>query len=416
MKSTSLLIALTALSAQAPAEDWPGWRGPDGLGVSRETGLPWRWSATENIAWKTPVPGQGTSSPAIAGDRVHLTSQGEDTGLRVLAFDRASGRLLWDREIAKGTGKAHQLHNMATPTPAADAAHVWALFGTGDLACLDREGNIVWQRNLQKDHGAYNILWGMGTSPMLHHGRLFIACMHQGPSYLLAVDAKTGKDLWKADRNLGAKDESPDSYSSPVFLRDKGRTQVVLAGADHVTAHDAQTGEQLWISGGLAVPHKAGRTISGPAAGDGVVVAVASGFQNRGWLLAVRGGGRGDVTASHRQWEARRNAPDCPTPVVYQDMVFLIRDDGIASCLDLKTGQAHWSERLFAANVKVSPVAGDGRVYFMSGTGETKVLRAGAKFEVLAENPLGEETLCSPALSQGKMFVRTRGHLWAIEK
>src|SRR6185436_20140149 len=287
-------------------------------------------------------------------------------------------------------------------------------FGTGDLACLDRAGKVIWQRNLVKDYGEYKTNHGYGSSPMLLDGRLYIACMHQGPSYLLAVDAKTGKNIWKKDRNFEPKDEAQDSYSSPVFLREDGRTQVVLAGSESVNAYDPVTGEQIWISGGLKVPHHFGRTISGPTVGEGVIVAVASGFQNQGYTIGLKGGGQGDITESHRLWTCNKFSADCPTPLIYDGKLFFIRDDGMASCLDVKTGEPYWQERLFSANIKVSPVAGDGKIYFMSGQGNCAVVKAAAKLEVLATNDLNETTLSTPAISNGRLFLRMDGRLYCI--
>jgi len=171
----------------------------------------------------------------------------------VLAFDRKTGQLLWDRSIGQGKLPANKLHNMATPTPVSDGQHIWAMFGTGDLACLEPDGSFVWQRNLVKEYGEYKTNHGYGSSPMLYDGKLFIACMHQGPSYLVAVDAATGKNAWKTERNLGPKDEAQDSYSSPILVQTGGKTEVVLAGAESVNAYNPADGQQTWIAGGMII-------------------------------------------------------------------------------------------------------------------------------------------------------------------
>src|SRR5437867_3393297 len=228
MRYLALFVFFGQLWANSQAADWPCWRGPDGLGVSTEKDLPVQWSKDKNIAWSLEVPGNGASSPIVVGDRVYLTTQTDDLGLHVLAVERASGKLLWDREVGRGKLHANNLHNMATPTPVSDGERVWVMFGTGDLVCLGPDGKVVWQRNLVQQYGVYKTNHGYGSSPMLDDGRLFIACMHQGPSYLLAIDAKSGTNLWKIDRNLEPKDEAQDSYSSPIFLRAGGRTEVVL--------------------------------------------------------------------------------------------------------------------------------------------------------------------------------------------
>lgn len=410
----SLIGILTCVTCGSNAADWPCWRGPNGLGRSTEKNLPAQWSKDKNIAWKTPLPGKGASSPSVASDRIYVTSQTDDTGLHVIAIDRNHGKILWDKEIAKGKLHANNLHNMATPTVVSDGKLVWALFGTGDLACLDLDGREVWHRNLVKEYGEYHTNHGMGTSPMLFENTLYIACMHQGPSYLLAVDAKTGRNLWKKDRNLPPKDEAQDSYSSPILVPTTSGTQVVLAGAEHINAYQPATGEQIWICGGLKVPHPYGRTISGPTAGEGIVLAVASGFQNRGFTVAIKSGGKGEIAESDRLWTSAKYSPDCPTPLIYEGRAYSIRDDGMASCLNLKSGEPYWQERLFTANVKVSPVAGDGKVYFMSGQGNCAVVKASSKFEILATNELNETTLSTPAISHGQLFIRTDGGLYAV--
>jgi outer membrane protein assembly factor BamB len=408
------LLSFGLFTAGVLATDWSNWRGTDGLGVSPDSGFPIEWSRGQHVKWTVPVSGKGASSPIAVGNRVYLTAQTADTGLHVLSFDRIQGAEVWDRKVGEGNSKAHQLHNMATPTPVSDGRHVWALFGTGDLACLSTDGSVVWHRNLGKEYGPYTANHGYGSSPMLLNGRLYVAMMHQGPSYLLAVDAHSGTNLWKVDRNLGAREEANDSYSSPVFVRDGLGTEVLLAGAEAVTAYDPATGAQRWRVKGLDVPHPYGRTISGATAADGLVITVASGFQNRGYTTALKTGGTGDVTASHRVWTQSKFAPDCPTPVVHLGLLFTIRDDGMAACLDLKTGEPHWQERLFTENVKVSPVAAEGRIYFTSGQANCAVVLASKKFEVLARNLWNEETLSSPALSDGQIFMRTVAGLSCI--
>ncbi len=402
-------------SAMLRAADWPCWRGKDGLGLSPERDVPLVWSRSTNMAWLRPLPGKGASSPVVVGDRVYLTAQTEDHGLHVLALDRASGAMAWDVEVARGRLPSHDLHNMATPTPVSDGQKVWVMFGTGDLACLGLDGAVAWRRNLVKELGPWKTNHGYGPSPVLEDGRLFVVRMHQGPdSHVMALDAATGKELWKKDRSYPAKDEGKDSYSTPILHRWGGRTELVVAGAEALDAYDLATGERTWKLGGLGVPHPYGRTIAGAVAADGVLVAVASGFQNRGYTVAVRAGGKGDLPADGRLWTSTRFSTDCPTPVIVDGMVFSVRDDGMASCLDLRTGEARWQERLFTDNVKVSPVAAMGRVYFTSGQGNTVVVKAAPALEVLARNNLNEYTVSTPAISGGRIYIRTEAGLRAV--
>ncbi|MCD8534476.1 MAG: PQQ-like beta-propeller repeat protein [Verrucomicrobia bacterium] len=290
----SVLVLTTALDAG----EWANWRGPNGLGISDETNLPVKWDTQTNVAWKSTLPGQGTSSPVVFQDRVFITTQTEDDSLHVLAIHAQKGEILWNTKVGQGKLPAHNLHNMATPTPVADGQHVWAHFGTGDLVCLNSDGTIVWQRNLVQDYGAYRSNHGMGNSPLIVDGKLLIACMHQGPSYLLAVDPLTGKNIWKTERNLDSKEEAMDSYSSPIVAHLDNQKLVILSGADHLDAYDPSTGSQIWISSGLQVPHPYGRSISGPAFGENTVITVASGFRNQGFVMAVNPNGTGDISAS----------------------------------------------------------------------------------------------------------------------
>jgi len=408
------LLLFPFLLANLRAADWPCWRGPDGLGVSSEKDLPVLWSKEQHLGWTAAIPGKGASSPIIVGDRVYVTTQTEDLGLHLLALDRMRGDVLWDREIGRGKLHANNLHNMATPTPVSDGKFIWAMFGTGDLACLDRDGKVVWQRNLVKDYGVYKTNHGYGPSPMLDGGKLFIQCLHQGPSYVLALDAITGQNVWKKDRTLEPKDEAQDSYSSPIFLRAGGRAQLVLEGAETVTSYEPASGETLWSSGGLKVSHAYGRTIAGLTAAEGVLVVVASGYQNHGYTVALKPDLK--VEGDRTLWKQTKFAPDCPTPVISGGHVFLMRDDGNASCLDLKTGEPRWQERLTTVNVKVSPVAADGKIYFMNNQGNCTVVKAAPKLEVLATNELNEPTLSTPAISGGRLFLRTQGHLYCVGK
>ena len=333
---TALLMA--AAGASLHASDWSAWRGSDATAVSPDRGFPIHWSRTEHVAWTVDLPGKGASSPIIADGRIYLTSQTEDHGLYALAFDAKSGQLLWDQEIAMGNAKAHSLHNMATPTAVDDRKHEWVMFGTGDVAALDLKGTVLWHRAFGTEFGPYKANHGYGSSPLLLNGCLYVTMMHQGPSFLLCLDPASGKTVWKTLRNLAALEEANDSYSSPLAVAEKGKISVVLSGAESIDAYDSASGRQRWIYNGVKLDHPYGRTIAGATAADGIVVAVASGLQNRGYLLAVRAGGVGEVTETHKLWTAHKFARDCPTPVLDQGRVFSIRDDGMAACSDLKPG------------------------------------------------------------------------------
>ncbi len=406
-----LALSLAAVTAA----DWPGWRGPQAHGISIERELPVAWGPRSNLAWQVEPPGQGASSPVVVGRRLYLTSQKPDDALSVLAYDPETGSLLWDQKVGAGRVKTHNDINMATPTAAADGNRVWALFGTGLLVCLDRDGKLIWERDLKKVHGEFKTMWGMGTSPILHDGKLYLAIMHQGPSYVLAINGENGMDLWKTMRDHGAIKEAKDSYSSPTLATVDGQTQLIVSGGNHLDSYDPVSGERLWMTGGLDVPHEFGRTIASPTAAGDFILTVASGFQNRGKVMAIRARGKGQDTLNQRLWINSRYSPDCPSPVIYYGFAFTLRDDGMAQCIDLRTGEAYWQERLFADNTKVSPVAADGRVYFLNSRGNCAVVKADKEFQVLALNNLNEDkTLAALAIADGRIYLRTGRALYGI--
>src|SRR5690606_38789234 len=239
----------------------------------------------------------------------------------------------------------------------------------------------------------------------------FVVCMHSGPSYVLAIDKRTGERLWKKPRDLPCVGEATDSYSTPVIARHGDRTMLVVAGADHVNAYDPATGDELWISSGLKIEHEYGRSIASPTFGNGVVVAPSPNFGNLGRIIAVPVDGRGEITEK-RRWAFEKASPDCPTPLVDEGLVYMIRDDGVATCVDLVTGKQAWQNRLFRNEVRASPVAGDGKVYFVSTRGEVVVLEAGREGKELARNRLPAQALiATPAIADGRLWVRTRDKL-----
>lgn len=418
-----LLTVMTLTETTASAETWPAWRGAAGRGVSAETGLPVEWSVEKNLVWQTDLPGRGNASPAVTSKRIYLTSQTEDESLWVMAIDRQDGRILWKTKAGRGSLVAEgpkslyaHRHNPATPSPVADEQHVWAFFGTGLLVCLDGSGEIRWQRDLVKDYGPYQIRFGMASSPRLWGDLLYVACMTRGASYVVALDKATGKEVWKTERKPPAEDDGPDAYSSPVILQTKDRRELLLAGRDHVNAYDLLTGKQLWISGDLKIDSPFGRIIASPAVSEEVVVVCSANppGSNTDHVIALRTGGSGDVTETHRLWDYRPYNPDASTPVCYRGKVYMVRDDGVASCLDLKTGQVHWRKRLSGGTYRASLVAGDGKVYFLQREGLCTVIRAGSEGTILAGNQLPGIFYATPAISEGMLYLHAHGRLYAV--
>jgi outer membrane protein assembly factor BamB len=395
------------------AENWPQWRGPSLNGISSETNLPVKWSKTENIAWKAALPAWSGSTPIVWGDRIFL-NVAEGGELFLWALDRAQGTVLWKQRLGGGDVKMRK-QNMSTPSPATDGRHVWAMTGTGVLKAFDFSGKEQWARDIPKDYGAFGLQWGYGSSPMLHEDSLYVQVLHgmrtDDPSYLLRISKADGKTLWRIERPTSARMESPDSYTTPGLLRYEGKTEIVLSGGDVVTGHDPADGRELWRAGGLN-PNNEGhyRIVASPVV-HGDLVFVPSRERP---MLALKPGGRGDVTKSHVLWQFM-NGPDVPTPVTDGRYLYAINDRGIMWCLNAKTGEEKYGrQRLRSGTYSASPVLADGKIYITDEDGVTSVVRAGPTFEVLAENDFGEYTLSSPAVSDGQIFIRTQAALYAI--
>jgi len=417
----------------AAAENWPQWRGPQGNGASAETGLPLRWSDAEGLAWKCELPPWGNSTPAIWGDAIFLTTQTEDNQLQLLKIDRRDGKLLWNRTVGQGEaprpepGKPlkgdrgrqlfHKTQNFASPSPVTDGRLVIVHFGNGDLAAYDFAGAKLWARNLQDDFGRYTIWWGHANSPVLFDDLVLNICVQDSlvdldkpvsPSYVVAHEKQTGKLRWKTPRMTAATSEACDAYTTPVFWSKNGRPQMIVMGGLVLDGYDPQSGKQLWQLAELG----GDRTItSSVVAGD--VLYTTEG--KRAALLAVRLVGEGKRPASDILWKDDQNTPDSPTPVVSGGRVYTVADNGIARCLDARSGEVRWKERL-PGQYRASPLAADGRIYFLNMEGLCTVVADGAQFEKLAENRLGDATIASPAVSAGRIFIRGNKALYCIGK
>jgi outer membrane protein assembly factor BamB len=410
---TSCVVVMLAAGVVLEAENWPQWRGPQANGVSSEKGLPVTWSTTENVAWKLTMPEFSGSTPIIWGERIFLnTAEGDELQLWVL--DRTKGDLLWKQPVGSGNFKIRK-QNMSSPSPVTDGQHVWVMTGTGVLTAFDLSGRKLWSRDIQKDYGAFGLNWGYASSPLLHDGALFVQVLHgmktDDPSYVLRIDAMTGKTVWRIERSTPAIRESPDSYATPALLEYGEKAEIVVVGGDVVTGHDPASGKELWRSGGLNPENNPfNRIVASPIVVDNIIYAPS----REKPLLALKAGGRGDITDTHRLWSFDRG-PDVPTPATDGKYFYVVDDKGIAYCLDAKTGKVIWGpERLEPGTYSSSPVVADGKVYATNEDGVTSVFRAGPKFEQLAANALDDYCLSSPAISDGQIFLRTTKHLWAI--
>ncbi len=398
------LLFVILLPGPATAENWPGWRGPGHDGVSPEKGLPTRWSATENVRWKAELPGAGGSAPIVWGERVFVTASDGRLGdrLHLLCFHRDSGKGLWHARFFGSATSEGQFApgGMAVPTPATDGRRVFALFGTGDLVCVDADGRPVWVRSLAQEYGPFRNRWGMAASPALIGDLLVVQVDHPGASYLLGVDAATGANRWRTQR------EASVNWSSPVPVQVGTKLQIVAAGTYALRGYAAETGRELWHIPGLQM-----QCIPTPVA-SGDRLFAAGGRDAR--VLSVRlADARGELPPTSIVWTAR-SAANIPSPLVLDGLCYCAEDGGIANCFKADGGERVWRERLGGTRYSASPAAGDAKVYFASESGRVTVVRAGPKFEVLARNDLGESLVASPALSQGCLFLRGDRHLYCI--
>ncbi|HSF24470.1 MAG TPA: PQQ-binding-like beta-propeller repeat protein [Blastocatellia bacterium] len=414
-RATWLFLVIGVIAATGFAENWPQWRGPLLNGISSEKNLPTRWSAEENVTWKLAMPSWTGATPVIWGERIFL-NVAQENDLYLWCVDRTKGETIWKKLLGGGNTKMRK-QNMSSPSPVTDGNSVWVMTGTGVLKAFDFNGNEQWARDVQKDYGRFGLNWGYASSPLLYEDALFVQVLHgmrtDEPSYVMRIDKKTGKTVWKVDRPTAAITESPDSYTTPALLRYGTATEIVITGGDCVTGHDPATGKELWRANGLNPEnHPFYRIVASPVVFEGVVYAPTRVKP----LLAIRSGGRGDVTKSHKLWEFA-NGPDVPTPVTDGKYFYIADDRGVMFCLDAKTGQAVWGpQRIKPGTYSSSPVLADGNLYVTNEDGLTTVVKAGPKFEVVAENNLNDYTLSSPAISDGQIFMRTAQYLYCIGK
>jgi outer membrane protein assembly factor BamB len=413
---TRILISLSiaALSlVSVRADNWPQWRGPLLNGVSSETNLPITWTADSNIAWKLPLPEWSGATPIVWGDYIFL-NVAQGTSLSLWCVDRRGPTVLWKAPLGSGNHQ-EQKQNMSSPSPVTDGSRVYAMTGTGILKGFDFKGQELWARDVQREYGRFGLNWGYASSPLLHDDALYVQVLHgmktDDPSYVMRIDKNTGRTVWKVERPTHAVQESPDAYTTPALVRTGSGTEIVISGGDVVTGHDPATGKELWRLNGLnPTNHGAYRIVASPVVAGGTIIAPSR--QNP--LIALRPGGRGDVTQSHKLWSFSRG-PDVPTPISDGTHVFVVTDNGVAYALDAKTGATVWGpSRLKSGTYSSSPVLADGRIYATNEDGLTSVFKAGGSFELVAENPLNDYTLSSPAVSQGQIFIRTAKHLFAI--
>lgn len=431
----------------AHAENWPQWRGPDGNSRSAETNLPVIWNEKQGVVWKTALPEWGNSTPAIWGDAIFVTSQ-KDEELLLLKLKKSSGEIEWTKTVGRGTvhrmplqkktdaerreQKFHQLQNFASPSPVTDGKTVVVHFGNGDLAAYDFAGNRLWGHNLQEDYGTYTIWWGHANSPVIFDKTVISVCMQDNiaeiadkptESYVVAHDLLSGKEVWRTLRMTGAKAEECDAYTTPVF-RQAGqpgglneRLEMLVMGGNQVDAYDPANGKQLWYLPKIV----GGRTVGGPTIWNDLVFVTQG---KSGPMLAVKLDGSPSNPASNAgernhetsiAWKDPSGTPDTCCTVTSGELLFAMTDGGVVKCFDARSGNLKWKERV-KGNYKASPLAAEGGIYFLNTQGLCTVISASDRFDRLAENQLDDDTLASPAISDGKVFIRGKKYLYSISK
>ena len=415
-----LVVLFFFVAGLIRAENWPGWRGPSGDGVSAGKGIPTKWSSTENIAWKIAVPGEGHSSPIVWGDKVFLTSSLTEKNKRILlCIDRLSGQTVWQRDVVQSPPETiHRLNSRASGTPATDGKQVYVTFmrAEGDeviapnvgserlitpgkiiVAAYDLDGSEKWKINV----GDFVSAHGFNTCPVLFEDLLILNGDHDGDAYLVALDRQSGRQRWRTRR-----ENKTRSYVTPIIREIDGITQMILSGSLCIASYDPRNGKRHWIVDGPTEQFVASMVY------DGKYVFATGGYPER-HTLAIRPGGKGNVTDTHIAWRTTRGAAYVPSPIISGRYLLMVADSGIASCFEARTGKRHWMERLPGGH-SPSPVSADGLVYFVSDRGVTTIIRPSETFAVIAKNELGEPVSASPAISQGQIFLRTHQHLYCI--
>ncbi len=409
-----LSLVLTWLCVfSAWAEPWPEFRGPRGDGTTRSRHLPVTWSATENVAWETELPGKGWSSPVIWDRLLWMATALEDGhSLRALAVEADSGKLVHNVELfrVEAVEPIHALNSHASPTPVIEAGRVYFFFGRYGAACLDSEsGKVLWRNSdLAHDHGGN----GPGSSPVLHGDRLFLTCDGTVERFVTALDKRTGERLWTTRRSNGPQLEGKalelkKAYHTPCVVTVDGHDELITMGAFRVSGLDPASGRELWW---VDIPGFS--NVTRPVFAHGLLY-LATGFM-KPELWAIRPGGKGDVTATHVAWKVSRQAPQKPSVAVVGDEVFMVSDNGILTCMDAKTGSIHYSERL-GGEFSASPLVAGNRIYFFDQTGQTTVVAAGREFRIAAKSSLGDGFMSSPAVRDDTLFLRSKTKLYRVE-
>jgi len=429
-----LLLILTCLGGFGNAQtNWPQWRGTGGSGISTETGVPLEWSESKNIAWKTAIPGRGHSSPIVWGDRVFLTTsiegpivpgaeavrhyrRGEEYlhpdsvganhsyTMKLFCLDLKSGRVRWEKTVYEGTvhDNRHKKNTYASATPATDGRFVYLSFEAEGVYCYDFDGKRIWKTSLGKiAKGGM----GPGTSPVLYENLVILQCDQEygEGSFIAAVDKKTGKEVWRVSR------DQRRSWATPLLIKTAQRTEMVTSGPNKIISYDPGTGRELWSAPGVV-----SNPIPSPVAGQGLVFVTAGSDTKR--AFAIRLGGSGDLAGtSNLVWSYDKGTAYVPSPILYNDYLYLVTDAGAITCIEAGTGKVIYQTRIpMAARFTASPVAFEGKILFVSEDGDSFILKGGPTPEILNANALGEPVYASPAIVPGRILIRGQDNLYCI--
>lgn len=430
----SVVLVISLLCSIVNAGNWPQWRGPTGQGVSTEKNLPTEWSATKNIKWKTPIAGRSHSSPIAWGKKIFVTtaiegpvvpgakavkhmngdkeflhpdSIGADRQhtFKVICLNATTGKVLWEQTAFEGTpyDNRHRKSSFAASTPATDGKYVYAFFGSEGLYAYDMSGKLAWKADLGK---LGTVGMGTGTSPILHDNLVVVQCDEENgdASFIVALDKKTGKEVWKTSRKVQV------SWATPILVRTAKRAELITSGTEAIVAYDPATGKELWRHKGVE-----SNAIPSPVANNEVVF-LSAGFPAK-IVMAIRLGATGDLTDSANvAWKHSKGTAYVPSPILYGDYLYLTTDRGILTCLNAKTGEVVYEGGRvpIPATFTASPVAFDGKILLTSEDGDTFLVKAGPKHEILGNNSVGEPVYASPAIADGRIFIRGEKNLYAI--
>jgi len=404
------LLLLATIQVLSASENWPQFRGPNGDGTSDSHSLPLFWSEQTNITWKTPIPGEGWSSPVVEGNQIWMqTALDHGKSLRAVSVDRANGKVQHDIELfhVENPERKHALNSFASPTAVIENGLVYFSFGMYGMACLEAATcKILWTNTeLKHDHDKN----GPGSSPIIYGDLFIINCDGTEARFVAALNKFTGKLAWRTDRSnvINRTPEFKKAYHTPLIINVNGRDQLISMGAFRVSAYEPLTGREIWwvdIPGFSNVPM--------PVFGHAMIY-LATGFM-KPELWAIRADGYGDVTRTHVAWKFTKQAPAKPSPLLVGEQLYLLADTGIVSCLDARSGKEIWAERI-PGEYSASPVLADGRIYCFSQQGQAVVLKPGTKLNTLATNSLDDGFMASPAIAGKSFFLRTKKNLYRID-